>query len=73
MMPQSKLQQFIANIYQIVLTIFYYVLIFPVSWRSQNISDPLMIDQRLTPHKKGQLWLKRTTNDVNLDDARRQF
>jgi len=49
-----------------VLTAFYFTLFAPFGLGVRLLSDPLAIK-----HKHGAQWLKRTTRDLTLEDARR--
>ncbi len=51
---------------RVILTLFYFLIITPYAWVMAFTSDPLKIKGRQT-------WVKRTTRDLTLDDARRQF
>ncbi len=73
MMPQSKLQQVVNSIYRMALTLLYFTMVRLTSWGSRKFTDPLLIKKSPPSAKKRQLWLPRTTTDVKLDDARRQY
>lgn len=54
---------------RIVLTVFYFTLFAPFAIGIRLFGDPLMIKKE----KHLSSWLERTTQDIVIDNARRQF
>jgi hypothetical protein len=54
---------------RVILTVFYFTVAAPFGLARALLADPL----RLRPTARTRGWLPRTTRDLTLDDAKRQF
>ena len=54
---------------RVILTIFYFTFAAPFGLARTYLADPL----RLKRANQGRAWLERTTRDLTVDDARRQY
>jgi hypothetical protein len=66
----KRIGQFIGDfIARVVLSLFYFTLFVPFGIGVRLFGDPLDIKAKANPS----LWVDRSTRDLALDDARRQF
>jgi hypothetical protein len=66
----KRFGQFVGDmIARVVLSLFYFTLFVPFALGVRLFGDPLAMKAEANPS----WWLERTTRDLALDDARRQF
>jgi hypothetical protein len=66
----KRVGRFVGDVIaRILLTVFYFTIFVPFGMGVSLLSDPLQTECR----DRSSLWLDRSTTDLTLDHARRQF